>query len=184
MSRSVPSVGPHLPALFALFRPGDDLPDYEIVPADEVPPPYDELLVHEHHMTVTVEKFYGSLVDVRVLDRKKTGDYYARKILLALQSTGQIVQFGIVRVNFRYCSPEVQAEIESERTPIGRVLIQHNVLRRIEPTAYFRVIPGAPMMGWFGLDRPRPTYGRLGYIHCDGKPCVELLEVMAPVPQK
>jgi hypothetical protein len=180
----VPTLGPYLPSLFALFRPGDDLPDYEVVPADEVPAPYDQLLVHEHHMTVTVEEFYGSLVDVRVLDRKKSGDSYARKILLALQSTGQVVQFGIVRVNFRYCSPEVRAEIESERTPLGRVLIQHNVLRRIEPTSYFRVIPGPSMMSWFNLEHSRPTYGRLGYIHCDGRPCVELLEVVAPVAVK
>jgi hypothetical protein len=25
------------------------------------------------------------------------------------------------------------------------------------------------------------TYGRLAYIHCDGKPAVELLEILAPI---
>jgi hypothetical protein len=132
-------------------------------------------------MTVTVEEFYGSLVDVRVLERRKDGDSYSRKILLALQSTGRIVQFGIVRVNFRYCAPAVRAEIEAEGTPLGRVLINHNVLRRIEPTAYLRVVPGPMMMGWFGLSEPLPTYGRLGYIYCDEQPAVELLEILAPV---
>jgi hypothetical protein len=169
--------------MFALFRPGDDVPEHEYLPADEVPPPYHELLVHEHHMTVTVESFYGAPVDVRVLDRRRDGDYYSRKILLALQGSGRIVQFGIVRVNFRFCSPAVRAEIESEGTPLGRVLIRHNVLRRIEPTAYLRVIPGPAMMGWFSLDRPQPTYGRLGFIYCDEQPAVELLEILAPVAE-
>ena len=36
------------------------------------------------------------------------------------------------------------------------------------------------MMNWFALDRPKPTYGRLAYIHCDGQPAVELLEIVAP----
>jgi hypothetical protein len=36
------------------------------------------------------------------------------------------------------------------------------------------------MMGWFGLDSPRPTYGRFALIHCDEQPAVELLEIVVP----
>jgi chorismate-pyruvate lyase len=173
-------VGPDLQALTSLFPPPGDLPEYEFVPADEIPPPYHALLVHEHHMTVTVEAYHGDLVDVRILARRQTGDYYARKILLALQHSGRVVQFGIMRVGMKYCSRAVRDEIVAGQTPLGRILIQHDVLRRIEPTAYLRVIPGAAMMNWFRLATPKPTYGRLAYIHCDGKPAVELLEVVAP----
>ncbi len=175
------TIGPDFRTLFALFRPPGDLPEHELVPAELVPPPYHELLVHEHHMTVTVEHFYDSLVDVRVLDRRRAGDIYARKILLTLQSTGRVVQFGIVRIHLNFCSPAVRRELLAEKTPVGRILIEHNVLRRIEPTAFLRVVPGPAMRGWFGLDRPRPTYGRLALIHCDERPAVELLEVLAPV---
>lgn len=176
-----PSRGPGLKALYALFPTADDLPEHEFVPGDEVPKPYHDLLVHEHHMTVTVEAFHGGPVDVRILARSHQGDSYARKILLALQKTGRIVQFGIVRINLAFVSPEVRAEIVAGQTPLGRVLINHNVLRRIEPTGYLRVIPSPAMMGWFGLDRPAPTYGRLAYIHCNEQPAVELLEIVAPV---
>jgi chorismate-pyruvate lyase len=175
-------VGPDMRKLFALFSPADDMPEYEFVAPDEVPPPYHGLLVHEHHMTVTVEAHHGGPVDVRVLARRHDGDSYARKILLALQSTGRIVQFGIARVNLGFCSQVVRAEILAAGTPLGRILIQHNVLRRIEPTAFLRVIPGPAMMEWFSLHQPRPTYGRLAYIHCDGKPAIELLEILAPEP--
>ena len=101
-------------------------------------------------------------------------------ILLARQRDGRVVQFGIMRIWFGYCGPAVREEILAGRTPLGRILIEHDVLRRIEPTEYLRVIPGKPMTEWFGLDRPRPTYGRLALIHCNGKPAVELLEVVAP----
>jgi chorismate-pyruvate lyase len=173
-------VGPDLRTLFALFPPGNDLPEYEFVPSDEVPPPYHGLLVHEHHMTVTVERHHGGLVDVRILARRQDGDSYARQILLALQGNGRVVQFGIMRVRLRYCSPAVRAEIIAGQTPLGRILIQHNVLRRIEPTAFVRVLPGPAMMDWFGLERSRPTYGRLALIHYDEQPAVDLLEIVAP----
>lgn len=174
------SAGPDLHTLFQLFPPSSYLREFDVVPADWVPEPYRKLLVHEHHMTVTVEAHHGSLVDVKVLETKRDGDSYARKILLALQSNGRIVQFGLVRIWLHYCSPAVREAILAEKTPLGRILIEHNVLRRIEPTEYLRVTPGPEMMGWFGLSQPEITYGRLALIHCDGQPAVELLEIVAP----
>jgi hypothetical protein len=171
---------PELDALFALFPPAEDVGAFEEVPADEVPPPYHRLLVHEHHMTVTVEAHHGGLVDVKILQVHKDKEAYARKILLALQGTGRVVQFGIMRVHLQYCSAKVRQEILAGKTPLGRILIENNVLRRIEPTAFLRVTPGPGMMAWFGLKEPRITYGRLALIHCDGRPAVELLEIVAP----
>jgi chorismate-pyruvate lyase len=174
--------GPDLHTLFQLFPPSSYLREFDVVAADWVPEPYRGLLVHEHHMTVTVEAHHGSLVDVKVLDKKRDGDSYARKILLAKQSDDKVVQFGLVRIWLNYCSEAVRTEILAEKTPIGRVLINHNVLRRIEPTEYLRITPGPDMMRWFGLSKPEITYGRLALIHCDGQPAVELLEVVAPEP--
>ena len=55
-------------------------------------------------------------------------------------------------------------------------------VRRIEPMAFFRVTPGPLLTKWFGLPGPRDTYGRLGIIHCDEQPAIEVLEILAPVP--
>jgi hypothetical protein len=175
-SRSLPD----LKSLFALFPPADYLRAYEIVPADKVPEPYRRLLVHTHHMTVTVEAHHGSLVDVKVLEVKRRGDAYARKILLALQSSGRVVQFGLMRFHFQFCRAKVRDAILSEKVPLGRILIENKVLRRIEPTNYLRVTPGPAMMEWFNLAEARTTYGRLAIIHCDHQPAVELLEIVAP----
>ena len=173
------AAGPDIHNLFQLFPPAPYLRDFDIISADQMPQPYHDLLVHEHHMTVTVEQHHGSLVDVKVLERRHDGDSYARKILLALKSDGRIVMFGLVRIWLNYCSPEVRTEIVAEKTPLGRILIEHNVLRRIEPTDYLKVTPAAEMMGWFGLPAPTPAYGRLALIHCDGQPAIELLEIVA-----
>ena len=54
------------------------------------------------------------------------------------------------------------------------------MLRRIEPTDYLRVMPGPEMMDWFELTASQPAYGRLALIHCDGKPAIELLEIVTP----
>lgn len=171
---------PDLESLFALFPPDEYLRAFEEIPADQVPQPYHKLLVHEHHMTVTVEAHHGRLVNVQVLEERQVDDAYARKILLTLQGSGQVVQFGVMRIRLSYCAPAVRQAILSRRTPLGRILIEHNVLRRIEPTAYLRITPGPAMMQWFGLKEARPTYGRLAMIHCDGQPAVELLEIVAP----
>src|SRR2546423_1226990 len=138
--------GPDLAELFVLFPPADYLRALELVPAGQVPQPYHGLLVHEHHMTVTVEGYHGAFVDVRVLQERRDNDAYARKILLALQGAGKIVQFGLMRIHLNYCTTAVRDEILSKRTPLGRILIEHNVLRRIEPRAYLRVVPGPPMV--------------------------------------
>ena len=174
------SAGPDIATLFQLFPPTPYLREFDVIATDQMPQPYRNLLVHEHHMTVTVEEHHGSLVDVKVLEKKHEGNSYARKILLAKQTDRRIVQFGLVLIWLSYCSPAVQSEILAEKTPLGRILINHDVLRRIEPTDYLRVKPGPQMLQWFGPTPFEAAYGRLALIYCDGKPAIELLEIVAP----
>ena len=181
MNDAANPVGPHLDSLLNLFPTKEEVAECEYVPAEKVPPPYDELLVHNHHMTVTVEAFHGDLVNVRILKKLRKGESYSRKILLVLQGSGKVVQYGIMRIHFRYCSTAVRDEILAGKTPLGRILIQHNVLRRVEPTAFLRIVPGPDLMKAFGLDTPIPTYGRLALIHCNGYPAVEVMEIVIPV---
>jgi chorismate-pyruvate lyase len=179
---SLPRRGPALPDLYRLFAADAPPPEHELIEPAAMPEPYRTLLVHEHHMTVTVEEYYGGPVDVVVLQRKRDQNTYARKILLKLRSDERIVQSGIVRIRLDFCSEPVRAAILAEQIPVGRILIEHDVLRRIEPTAYFRLRPGPYLRHWFGRTDPFSTYGRLGIIYCDGQPAIDLLEVLAPIP--
>ncbi|HYH67659.1 MAG TPA: hypothetical protein VD866_23380 [Urbifossiella sp.] len=172
---------PTLDHLYRLFPDSPDRPAAELVSAGDVPEPYHRLLVHTEHMTVTVEEFYGGPVDVRVLARRRDGDEYARKILLALRSDGSIVQFGLVRIDLGVCPPAVRDAIVDGKTPLGRVLIEHDMLRRIEPAGYLRVRLSVGMADWFAAPPGAETYGRLGVIYTGDRPVVEVLEILAPV---
>ena len=96
-------------------------------------------------------------------------------------STGQVVQFGLVRINLGVCSEAVRNEIVEGKTPLGRVLIRHNMLRRIEPQAYLRLALSAAMASWFDVEAGTCTYGRVGLIYTGERPAVEVLEILAPV---
>src|SRR5204862_1647350 len=120
MSTPPPPSRPDLPTLLDLFPPSD-LAGFEFVDAAAVAPPYHGLLVHEHHMTVTVEGFYRDFVDVKILGRRHDLEVYARKILLALELRRRIVQYGIVRSPCLNCSEAQQAKSVTGQTPLARI---------------------------------------------------------------
>ncbi len=156
----------------ASFKPVDDLP---------LPAPYEQLLNHDAHMTVTVEAFHQSPVDVTVLRYVQDEQWYSREIVLRSRETGRVVQYGIVRLHYRSLDPEVWREIEGRRKPLGRVLIEHDVLRRVELVALWRVKLARGLAEQLEVDPGAETYGRTARIFCDGHPAIELLEVVAPV---
>lgn len=153
----------------------------EHVASVTVPEPYRSLLAHNHHMTVTMERFHQSPVDVRILDRRLDGDLYSRKILLLKQGTESVVQFGIVRFDLRYVSDVVREEILAGKTPLGRILINHDVLRHIDLGAILRIAAGPQLAKIFSMAEGDITYGRLATIFCDHQPAVDLLEVSSPL---
>lgn len=161
------------------YESAELLGEFAVVSADAMPRLYQRLLAHNNHMTVTVEAFHHSPVDVRVLDKRVSGEHYARKILLARQSDGRVVQFGIMRVNVAYLGDEVRREIESEQVPLGRVLISHNVLREVELKTLWQIKPGEELRSLLSLQPDQTVYGRTALIHVGGEPAVELLEIVA-----
>lgn len=171
-----------LQALLDLFPEDEPLvTQAEHIPSSLTPEPYKKMLVHEHHMTVTMESYHGTSVDVRVLDQKLENDLYSRKILLLKSGTEDVVQFGIVRFNFQYVTLEVRNQILSGEIPLGRVLINHNVLRHIDLGAIVKLTAGPGLARHLQMEERATTYGRLATIFCNHRPAVDLLEVSAPL---
>jgi chorismate-pyruvate lyase len=176
------AVTPDLDTLVRLFyRRPEELGRFDEIDSHQLARDYRMLLAHDSHMTVTVERFHNGPVDVRVLETKIEGSHYARKILLARQSDGVVVQFGIMRLDFSAVSDEVRREVESQKTPLGRILIEHNVLTKVHLSKLYTVTPGEDLRRHFGQPKGKITHGRTAVIHCDGEPAVELLEIVAPV---
>jgi chorismate-pyruvate lyase len=176
------AVTPDLDTLVGLFyQQPEQLGQFEDVDSHDLARDYRMLLAHDSHMTVTVERFHNGPVDVRVLETKSNGPHYARKILLTRKSDGQVVQFGIMRLDFSTVSDEVRREVESQKTPLGRILISHDVLVQVHLTRLYTVTPGEDLQKLFNLQPGQITYGRTAVIHCDGEPAVELLEIVTSV---
>jgi hypothetical protein len=175
-------ITPDLQALLSLFYPDPaELGHFARIGTTDMPLDYQTLLAHQNHMTVTVEHFYHSPVDVRVLATNIVGDHYARKILLSRQSDGKVVQFGIVRLDFRHLSTAVRQAIQQQGTPLGRILIEYNVLREVHLSRLWRVETGPDLASLFAVAPGTVTYGRTAIIDCNSEPAVELLEIVAPL---
>lgn len=145
-----------------------------------VPASYRALLAHDAHMTVTVEQRHGCPVTVEVLKSHESATHYVRKILLRRTSDNRVVQFGIVRLKLDAIESDARAEILEKRIPLGRVLIQHNVMRHVQLLGVWRVKCGAELAKYFGVATGHETYGRTALIFCNDEPAIELLEIVAP----
>ena len=159
----------------------------DYIAASTTPEPYQSLLVHNHHMTVTMERQHGGPVAVEVIDERRIGDVYCRKIVLRRfddggPAAGRVVQFGLVRFDLGYVTEAVRSEILGGETPLGRVLINHNVLRHIDLNAILRFEAGPALAAVLPIVDHQVTYGRLATIFCNNRPAVDLLEVAAPLP--
>lgn len=154
------------------------LGEFTRVAAADVPEPQRSLLNHDLHMTVTAEKFHSSPVDVVVLQEKIQPESYSREICLKRQSDGETVQYGIVRLNFRHLDSDVQSEIQQRKKPLGRILIDHNVLRRVKLLSLFEIKPASKLASELQLNSGGTCYGRTAIIFCNDELAIELLEIV------
>jgi len=170
----------NLRSLLALFY--DDAPrrcgQFEPVAPDEMADPYGNLLCHHDHMTVTMEAYHDSLVDVQVIAEEGDDDQYWRKILLTRRSDDRPVLFGIVRIGLKHFAAAVQDEIRGREMPLGRILINHNVMRYVEPLETWKVTAGEDLANQLKIRVGETAYGRTAIIHCNEEPAIELMEVV------
>lgn len=159
------------------FVPPGFVTDCEVVRSHEIPEPARSLLVHQKHMTIELEQHHGKPVDVRVLQERLDHDSYTRTIGLNLRGTPTIVEWGICKLHLRYLSEKVRDEVLAKAKPLGVILIENNVYRRIEPRHYVKFAADSPVVEFFGGENDVPVYGRLGVIYCDDAPAIELLEI-------
>lgn len=156
----------------------DTLGEFQPVESSTLPDAYQSLLAHHDHMTVTLEAWHNSLVDVRVLADQMADDHYARKILLTLQRDSSPVQFGIMRINLAGLPEIVRLEIESQALPLGRIMIRHHLMREVEMCQLWQVKPGKELRLHLQLEDDTPVFGRTARILVAGNPAVELLEIV------
>jgi chorismate-pyruvate lyase len=146
------------------------------VTPDQLSPVAHRLLVHQGHMTEVLEAHHAGRARLTVLEDHLHENVYWRKILLEIH--GNLVEYGMVRIFLQYVPKHAAEEILSRKIPLGRVLISHDVLRRVEPRWYVQVAADE-FKKHFGIAPPAPTaFGRISIIHCNGEPAIELFEAV------
>lgn len=175
------SADAELDALLALFGDQSERAAFTRVGGEAVPEPYARLLVHDRHMTVTLEDYHGEPVHLTVHDTRRREHDYARKITLHAAPGGPAALLGIMRFDLQRCNDATREMIVDGQTPLGRILIEHDVMRRLSSGPYYR-IDGRPE-ALLGVSMPLPPtpYARLARIDCNGGAAVQLLEIISAV---
>lgn len=156
--------------------------EFDEVSPREMPTLERFLLVHDNHMTKALAAQYRVPVDLHVLESHMDGLVYARKIVLTLQETDYVVEYGLARVNLRRMPEPVRRSILEEHAPLGAILMHHNPLRHIHPRWYLRFPGKSGLLQWFDARRSAPMYGRVGTIYVDHEPAIEVLEIATAIP--
>lgn len=167
-------------SLVRLFVPHpDECARFTAVAAEHVPQPYRGLLDHHSHMTVAMERFHGGPAGLRVVATSAADHdaWYAREILLT-SPRGDVVQYGIVRIDLTVLEAPTAARVKRADVPLGRILIESGVLCQVQRVSLLEVDPGPRLAAWLGRER---TYGRVAAILVDHRPTIELLEIAAAV---
>ena len=170
---------PSASRLATLFYSGlSELGQFEPVAVDDLPADSRALLAHNDHMTVALESFHKSSVSVRALAEWRDEASYARASVLSRQTDGAVVQFGIMRIWLGDLPAAAQQEITSKQAPLGRVLIEHNVLREVELITLWKIVPGPVLRQQLQVGGKTPIYGRSAQILVEERPTVQLLEIV------
>jgi chorismate-pyruvate lyase len=148
--------------------------------ADELPDADRRLLVHHGHMTEVLAAHHGAALRVQPYRIHQQGDMYGRRLDLFAGSDPRPVMTGIMIFNLALVAPAVRTEIVGAQSPLGEILIRHRILRRVVADAFLRFEADDPLTLRFGTPMPRPAHGRLATIDCDGRPAVDLLEIVRP----
>lgn len=150
----------------------------EVITPEAMPEWERNMLVHRDHMTTKLQQEYGP---IRLFVRREmlVGDIYSRYILLVAEDINTTVEVGACRIDLRQTPDAVRKEIIDRTAPLGDILIRHDVLRSVEPRWFWRFTQGSPFLREF-YPHPAEAYGRVGRIHCNGSPAIDLLEIVSP----
>jgi hypothetical protein len=99
-----------------------------------------------------------------------------RKIILATQNTGAVVQFAFMQLQLDAVSEAVRSEILSEQVPLGRVLVNHGLRRDFELSSFLKVGIGGGLSKLLDVPVGIVKYGRIAQILSDGKPLCAVIE--------
>ena len=165
----------------AYERAGVLMPTVSVVSADQIPPPYQSLLVHRIDMTLTLERHFGGRVCLRPLSTFADGRSYFRRVLLVHEDSGRPVEMGAIRMRLDAFSDGLREQVLANEVPLGRLLRDEQFDYESRVLAFLAVTPNPEMMGVFWMRSPDVLYGRRTEIIRRGAKIGDIVEVLPPM---
>jgi chorismate-pyruvate lyase len=158
---------------------GQRLPVVETVGGSELPRALRELLTAPGPLTPRLEDRHGEALVLRVLERRRCGDLYARRIVL-VRSDAVPVVLGAIEIDLARLTPPTRAAVLAETVPFGHILAGATA----RPDALLRVACDTTIAEALALTRfEGPLYGRRRTLVDDiGATVATILEILAPGP--
>lgn len=177
-----------MPATLSQLHPLDEfyanagipLPRIQFVPGEQVPEPFNQLLVHEGDMTPTLEEFYKSEIHLQVLKSEKRQDFYYREVVLRTEQD-RAVEFGAIKIFLGLFPPAARRDILEERFPLGHILAYHKIPHLSRPKAYLKLRVDQFIGKSLGLAPGTQVYGRRNTLSTpETHPLAEIVEILPP----
>ena len=161
------------------------LPDIEQIAGEKVPEPYRKLLVHQHDMTPTLEKFHDEKIYLNVISRQTRGDFYFREVILLTQRTRTPVEFGAIKINLGLFPAGARRLILEEQEPLGTILGEFKISHTSRPKAFLRIEADSFIKGALQLRGKHELYGRRNTLYDPHHfPLAEIVEILPPTERQ
>lgn len=109
------------------------------IPPQEIPQPYQKLLVHDHDMTSELAAFHGDSISLTVLRSQLDDPIYLREVTLHAATSGNTVEYGLIEILLDSFPPELRSRILAGDTPLGTILTTSGLPFHSEPQGFFTV---------------------------------------------
>lgn len=151
------------------------------IPAAAVPPPFHQLLVHQHDMTSALESFHGGPITLTVMRSRESTDAYFREVTLHA-TTGTAVEYGLIEIRLDSFPPDLRPLILVGKTPLGAILNASGLAYRSSPQGFFSV-PGERFEEIFQQScGGKILFGRYNHLICAESTCLaRIIEILPPV---
>lgn len=162
---------------------GLPLPPLHDVPGEQMPHPYDGLLVHSSDMTPTLEAFYAQPMRLSVLTREQQDQTYLREVVLKTATDSRPVEYGVIRICLNHLPAQARLRVLEEQRPLGNILQREAIPHLSWPQAFFRVQSDSHLGHVLYMSEPATLYGRRNVL-LDGsrRLLAEVIEILAPAP--
>lgn len=157
------------------------LPPLEEIDPARIPEPYKRLLVHQHDMTSTLEKFHGGRIRLEIVGRDRQGADYFREVALLVEQNEKPVEFGAIKINLDLFPEAAQAAILDEHWPLGRILKESKIEFSSQPRGFLRIASDKLIDQVLHLTGAHLLFGRRNTLwNRAGQPLAEIVEILPP----